>query len=78
MTIPNEKNEIGSQHTQITSDDFEKIKRDMREETVVEDSASRSATMYKMLTKDNPFFRNPFKVDDYDSTYFIVAMSDVD
>ena len=67
MTIPNEKNEIGRQNIQITSNDFEKIKRDMREETVVEDeSSNRSSTMYKILTKDNPFFRNPFKVDDYD------------
>ena len=66
MTIPNEKNEIGRQNIQITSDDFEKIKREMTGESIVEDSASRSATMYKMLTKDNPLFRNAFKVDDYD------------
>ena len=26
MTIPNEKNEVGKQNIQITSDDFEKIK----------------------------------------------------
>ena len=66
MTIPNEKNEIGRQNVQITSADFEKIKREMTGEGIVEDSASRSSTMYKMLTKDNPFFRNAFKVDDYD------------
>ena len=66
MTIPEEKNEIGRQNVQITSDDFEKIKREMTGEGIVEDSASRSSTMYKMLTKDNPFFRNAFKVDDYD------------
>ena len=63
MTIPNEKNEVGRQNIRITSNDFEKIKRDMREETVVEDeSSNRSSTMYKMLTKDNPFFRNAFVV----------------
>ena len=66
MTIPEEKNEIGRQNVQITSDDFEKIKREMTGEGIVEDSASRSSTMYKMLTKDNPFFRNAFKVADYD------------
>ena len=66
MTIPDERNEIGRQNVQITSADFEKIKREMTGEGIVEDSASRSSTMYKMLTKDNPFFRNAFKVDDYD------------
>ena len=67
MTIPDERNEIGRQNVQITSADFEKIKREMTGESIVEDeSSNRSSTMYKMLTKDNPFFRNPFKVDDYD------------
>ena len=66
MTIPDERNEIGRQNVQITSADFEKIKREMTGESIVEDSDSRSSTMYKMLTKDNPFFRNAFKVDDYD------------
>ena len=33
MTIPNEKNEIGRQNIQITSDDFEKIKREMTGES---------------------------------------------
>ena len=61
MTIPDERNEIGRQNVQITSADFEKIKREMTGESIVEDSDSRSSTMYKMLTKDNPFFRNPFK-----------------
>ena len=67
MTIPDERNEIGRQNVQITNADFEKIKREMTGESIVEDeSSNRSSTMYKMLTKDNPFFRNPFKVDDYD------------